>query len=229
MEVVVFAGERDELERFEEVVDEWSQRLLADVRAADLPGDYFDRWRDTAARLSEAIDHAVPPSLDSDRLAEIRGELMAILRTVASYDRERPLDSLEGALLHLEAIRHVVRDMLDAHVADQHDARALVAGLQRTLPRMNRRDLGRLLGVSERSVQRVLASADPVEPTRRLLMISRLVALLSRGWTPEGVVAWFSRPRPELGGQSTLDVIDDPVHEQEIVSLARYGRAQHGS
>lgn len=227
--MVVFAGERDELERFEEVVDEWSRRLLEDVQSAQLPSDYFDRWRETAGRLSEAIDQAVPPSLDADLLAGIRGELLSILRTVSSYDRERPLDSLEGALLHLEAIRQVVRDMLDAHVADQHDARALVTALQRALPRMNRRDLGRLLGVSERSVQRVLASADPVEPTRRLLMISRLVALLSHGWTPEGVVAWFSRPRRELEGQRVLDVIDDPVHEQEIVSLARYGRAQHGS
>ena len=66
-------------------------------------------------------------------------------------------------------------------------------------------------------------------PSRRLVMVARLVALLRRGWTPEGVVAWLYRPRRELGERSVLDAIDDAALEQDILGLARHGRAQHGS
>ncbi|MGA9875421.1 MAG: hypothetical protein WBQ21_06390, partial [Solirubrobacteraceae bacterium] len=101
--------------------------------------------------------------------------------------------------------------------------------LEQALPRVNRRELTELLGTSERSIQRTLASTVAVAPSRRLVMVARLVELLRRGWTPEGVVAWFHRTRPELGERSVLDAIDDAALEQDILGLARHGRAQHGS
>lgn len=223
-------AERTELEQFNEVVDRWQERVnraLAEVPVAD--GDVWDRWAQTVGQLSEAIDHAVPPSLDPEDVAEIRGDLLAITRSVLAHDPKRPLDSYEQALLRLEAIRHVIRDALDQHLPGEHDARTLVAGLEEALPRVGRRELARLLGTSERSLQRVLASRAPVEPARRLLLVARLVELLRRGWTPEGVVAWLERPRPALDGASALDAIDDPAREQDVLALARAGRGQHGS
>lgn len=223
-------AERTELEQFNDVVDVWQERVrraLEEVPVAD--GDVYARWAETVRQLSEAIDHAVPPSLDAEEVAEIRGDLLAIVQSVLVHDPERPLDSYEQALLRLEAIRHVIRDALDQHLPGEHDARALIAGLEAALPRIGRRELGRLAGTSERSLQRILASRRAVEPSRRLLLLARLVELLRRGWTPEGVVAWLERPRPALGGASALEVIDDPAREQDLLAVAHRGRAQHGS
>lgn len=223
------AEERNELEQYEELVEQWSHKLLAALSETPPPADYLDRWGHTASRLSEAINHSAPPSLDPEQLAEIRGELLDIMQRVADEDPRRPLNSVETALLGLEAIRHIVRDALDQQAPGEGDARALVHSLQEALPRVGRRELAELLGTSERSLQRTLASGAPVEPGRRLELIARLVSLLRRGWTPEGVVAWFHRSRPELGERSVLGAIDDASLEQVIFGLARHGRAQHGS
>jgi hypothetical protein len=223
-------AERTELEQFNDVVDVWQERVrraLDEVPVAD--GDVWGRWSETVGQLAEAIDHAVPPSLDPEQVAEIRGDLLAIVQSVLAHDAKRPLDSYEQALLRLEAIRHVIRDALDQHLPGEHDARALLGGLERALPRVGRRDRARLLGTSERSLQRILASGEPVAPSRSPLLVARLVELLRRGWTPEGVVAWVERPRPALGGASVLEAVDDPAREQDVLALARAGRAQHGS
>jgi hypothetical protein len=204
------AEERSELEQYEQLVEQWSRKLLDALSKAPPPPDYLDRWRHTASQLSEAIDRSAPPSLDPEQLAEIRGELLRILQRVTDEDPQRPLDSVETALLGLEA-------------------RMLVHELQETLPRVGRRELAELLGTSERSLQRTLASPTPVEPSRRLEIVARLVTLLRRGWTPEGVIAWLHRPRPELGEQSVLGALDEAGLEQAIFGLARHGRAQHGS
>lgn len=227
--MATFVAERDELERFEGLVEASAHKLLDALNETPVPADYLDRWQHTASRLSDSINRSVPPSLEPEQLAEIRGELLEILQRVADQDPARPLDSVEAALLGLEAIRHVVRDALDQQPPGEGDARALLHNLQEALPRVGRKDLAELLGTSERSIQRTLASATPVEPSRRLQILARLVVLLRRGWTPEGVVAWLHRSRPELGDRSVLEAIDDAGREQEILELARHGRAQHGS
>lgn len=227
--MATFVAERDELEQFEELVASTAHKLLEALNETSIPADYVDRWQHTASRLSDAINRSVPPSLDPEQLAEIRGELLEILQRVTDHDLDRPLDSVEAALLGLEAIRHVVRDALDQQPPGEGDARALLHNLQEALPRVGRKDLAELLGTSERSIQRTLASPTPVEPSRRLQIVARLVFLLRRGWSAEGVVAWFHRSRPELGERSVLDAIDEAGREQEILELARHGRAQHGS
>jgi hypothetical protein len=227
--MATFAGERGELERFEELVAESARKLLEALNETPIPDDYLARWQHTASRLSDAINRSAPPSLDPEQLAEIRGELLEMLQRVADNDPERPLDSIETALLGLEAIRHIVRDALDQQAPGEDDARSLLNGLQEALPHIGRKDLADLLGTSDRSLQRILANPDRIEPSRRLWIVARLVALLRRGWTPEGVVAWFHRPRVELGERSVLATIDDGDLERDIFELARHGRAQHGS
>lgn len=223
------APDGSELRQFEDLIAGSTHKLLEALSQTPVPVDYVDRWQHTASRLSDAINRSVPPSLDAEQVAEIRGELLNILQQVTDGDPARPMDSVEAALLGLEAIRHIVRDALDRQAPGEGDARTLLLGLQDTLPRVGRRELAELLGVSERSIQRTLASPTPVTPDRRLELLCGLVTLLRRGWTPEGVVAWFKRPRPELGGRSPLEAIDDPASERAIFELARHGRAQHGS
>ncbi|MGH2880535.1 MAG: hypothetical protein ACRDK4_13145 [Solirubrobacteraceae bacterium] len=221
--------ELDELKQFEELIEQWSEQLLEALSHTPLPTDYLARWQHTASRLSDAINSSAPPSLDPEQVAEIRGELLEIMRRVADSDPDRPLDSIESALLGLEAIRHIVRDALDQQALGESDARTLLQNLQESLPRINRKDLARLVGISDRSIQRILAAPKPVEPARRMLVVARLVSSLRRGWTPEGILAWFERSRPELDGRDVLDSLDDASVERDIFGLARHGRAQHGS
>ncbi len=223
-------AERDNLETFNDVVDGWVRSVRTAIDEAPIvSSDVLERWSETVLRLSEAIDHAVPPSLPPEHVAEIRGDLLAIVRSVLGHDPDRLMDSYQETLLRLEAIRHVVRDALDQHVPGEDDARALIGGLEAALPHVTRRELGILLGTSDRSIQRTLASDEPVAPSGRLLLIARLVELLRRGWTPEGVLAWFERPRRALGGVTPLAALADPAREQDVMALARAGRAQHGS
>jgi hypothetical protein len=226
---VAVSSEREDLERFATLVEESSSKLLEALQSTPIPDDFQERWHHTASRLSKAIDRSTPPSLQPEQIAEIRGELLGIMQCVADADPDRPLDSVEAALLGLEAIRHLVRDVLDQQALGEGDARTLLSGLQETLPHIGRRELAQLLDTSERSIQRTLASRSPVAPKRRLVMVARLVSMLSHGWTPEGVLAWFHRSRPEMGGASVLGAIDDASLEREILELARHGRAQHGS
>ena len=224
------ATPHEELEAFNDVVEAWAQKVRHALDETPIAQEaLLERWGETARQLSQAIDHAVPPSLDPEQVAEVRGELLGLLQEVLAHEDRRPLDACEQTMLRLEVIRHVVRDALDQHVPGERDARVLIADIERALPRVGRKDLGLLLGVSDRSIQRILASAEPVEPARRLLLVARLVALLQRAWTAEGVVAWFTRPRSALDGAAVLDVIDDPVREQDVMALARAGRAQHAS
>lgn len=227
-------NELNQLEAFNELLQEWHDKLLRDLPRNDGHGivgaeEYYDRWRDTAAEWSTLINRRMPPALDPEEVAEIRGDLIEILSNLSLYDPERPLDSIDATMLHLEAIRHVVRDAIDGHVTPERDARELLGTLEEKLPRITRKDLGELLGISERSIQRTLKAEQPVDPGRRLLIVARLVELLRRAWTPEGVIAWFFRPRQELDGSTPFEILDDPAAERRILSAAKQGRAQHGS
>ncbi len=99
--------------------------------------------------------------------------------------------------------------------------------LEEWLPRVSRKQVAVLLGVDERTLQRW--AANGVRTSRRLYLVTKLVSLLKEGWTPEGVVAWFGRPRPELDSRAPLDVIDDADYERHLLLAAREGRAEHGS
>jgi hypothetical protein len=227
------SDERRELEKFNDLLQTWHDNLLRDIPDTDRPAlgddDFYARWRQTTGSWSTSISRQMPLALDPEEVAEMRGDLVEILGVVTDYDAERPLDSVDSVMVHLEAIRHVVRDAIDGHVTPDGDARALLRGLEAKLPRITRKDLARLIGTSDRSIQRTLKSEQQVEPSWRLLVVARLVELLRRAWTPEGVVAWFFRPRPEWDGVAPLDLLEDPSSEQRLMSAAKQGRAQHGS
>lgn len=230
--------ERQQLEQLEGKIEQWQEELreqLATTARAgggiDSPIDqeYMDRFVATAQRLSSQVHKEVPPDIDPQALAEIRGHLIDGLEALFELDEDRPLDSVDSFVVHAEAVRHIVRDALDGQPdGDESSARELLEGLMKQLPGVSRKELGELIGVGDRQVQRLSKSPDRA-PSRRLQLVARLVALLWRSWTPAGVVAWFYRRRGELEGKAPIDVLDDPNWERELMLAARRGRAQHGS
>lgn len=214
------------------LIDEFINRVTDDlerVKEAPIDPAFAERFRETARQLSKRLnEELLPPDLDAEALAEIRGIIVDALHDLDDIDEQHPWDAVEVFLLKAEAMRHVLRDALDGHVgSDGRDAAALVQSLHEWLPRVPQTRLAELVGISPRQFLRWKKEGG--DPTRRLLVVTRLVALLHRAWTPEGVVAWFERPRRDLDDKRPIDVLDDHDYEQRLTTAVRQGRAQHGS
>jgi len=223
--------------RLEDLLEDWLAQAQRDLRSAaeesggeesPIDSDSVERWVTTAQRLSSQVHKEIPPDLDPHALAELRGHLIEGQAATYELDDSRPLDNVDNFMVHAEAIRHIIRDALDGQPdGDESDSKALVEALSKRLPRVSRKEIAKLIGVSERQMQRIAKGGG--SPSRRLQLVSRLVALLWRAWTPEGVIAWFYRERSDLGGCSPVDVLDDADFEGALMTAARRGRAQHGS
>jgi predicted DNA-binding transcriptional regulator AlpA len=193
-----------------------------------IDSSFIDRYRETARRLVELNDDLHEDDFDPRALAELRGIIIEAIRDAQEADPERPLDAIDSLLVRGEQLRHIVRDAIDGYVGGMGASSAeVMANLRQTLPSIKQTELAALLGKSQRQVQRWAAQEGP--PPRRLELVARLVAWLRHGWTEQGVVYWFMRPRSDLGGKKPVDVLDDPNRETDLIRAARRGRAQHGS
>lgn len=224
--------EQQRLRRLEDLIEQWKSTLIADVAQARSEGEidsvYMGRFKDTVLRLTRLNDELHPEDFDPEALAEIRDILLKGIAAAETFDESRPLDAVDDFLVRAEALRHLIRDALDGHVGGAaDDAQAVTRALREWLPGIKQKDLAELIGRSPRHVQRWLK--DGGEPTRRLQLVARLVAILRLGWTSEGVLAWFYRPRRELKGKRPVDVLDDAEYERPLLVSARQGRAQHGA
>jgi hypothetical protein len=230
--------DREQLQRLEGEIERWQAALHEELamssaesgtREHPIDPAYVERFVETAQRLSSQVHRDVPPDLDPEAIAEIRGHLIYGLEALNELNDERPLDSVDAFVVHAEAVRHIVRDALDGQPeGSESSAKELLDSLYKQLPGVTRKQLGELIGVGERQLQR-LAREGSQTPSRRLRIVARLVALLQRAWTPAGVVAWFYRQRADLDGHAPIDVLEDPDHERALMLAARRGRAQHGS
>jgi hypothetical protein len=227
--------EQERLRALDEILEEWKTRVLQYVEEAADPGHdgdiddvYTERFKATFGRLVELNEKLHPDDFDPAALAEIRDIIIKWIAALRDFDPARPLDSVDYFLVHAEAIRHLIRDALDAHVDGVGgDARTVVATLQSWLPELSQTKLAELVGISTRQLQRWKKEGG--KPTRRLRTVARLVAILRRGWTDEGVVAWFYRARHDLDGKRPLDLLDNPEFDESLGTAARQGRAQHGA
>lgn len=218
----------DNIEELLRELEEWRAALVESLgdAASGLAGEaYVQRGQETIRRIADLDDDLHVADFPPEWVAEFRGLLLDSIRALQT---EKPLDAYDKLLLNNEAIRHLLRDALDGHVRGYEDnTGAIVEQLTQWLPRVSQAELAQLTGVSTRQFQRWAHSTNP--PSRRAQIVARLIAILRRSWTPEGVVAWFYRPRPSLDDRAPVDVLDDPGYEQQLLLAVGRGRAQHGS
>ena len=224
--------DRARLENLEVEIADLVKFFVAEVgRAAstdEVDPSFVDRFRDTAHRLIELNDELHEEDFDPRLLAEFRGIIINALKDVADADEGRPLDTIDSLLIHAEQLRHLVRDALDGHVGGVgQSAKVVMESLREALPSIRQVELAALLGRSQRQVQRWAIQETPAP--RRLELVARIVGLLRHSWTDEGIVAWFFRPRADLGGKKPVNLLDDADLEPDLITAARRGRAQHGS
>jgi hypothetical protein len=215
----------EQLRAVDSIIERWVALLQEEAEHID--AGQLERIVKTAKQLASRLDANLPDSFDPAAVAEIRRIILEGYRRVEEDDA-RPLDVLDDLMVRAESIRHIVRDALDEDLGpDQHSRARMVAVLAEWLPGVTILQLGELLHVDARTIHRWRASDSPAD--RRLVLTTRLVAILRFAWTPAGVVAWFFRPHPGLDGQTPDEVLEDPAFERALFAFARHGRAQHGS
>jgi hypothetical protein len=211
-----------------DLIEPFVHEVTRAANADEVDPSFVQRFRETSQRLFELNEDLREEDFDPRFLAEFRGIIINAIRDVADADPQRPLDTVDSLLVHAEQLRHLVRDAMDGHIDGLgQSSREVMKNLGDILPSIRQVELAALLGRSQRQVQRWATQEGP--PPRRLELVARLSALLRHSWTEEGVVAWFFRPRPDLGGKKPIDLLDKADREDDVLLAARRGRAQHGS
>lgn len=223
---VLDQGEREALTRADGQLSGLQRALEAAARSDALDDETVARLDSTAREAAARVNQDLPPQIDADARDEIRRRLISLL-TLSPKEGLLPLDLADRALLEAEAIRHVMRDLLQEQPpADLQDASSLIRLLEEWLPTLSVKQTATLLGISERQLQR--RRREGGRSSHRMQVIARLVAILRHAWTEQGIYAWFGRPRGDLGGVPPSNLIDDPEHERELIRAARAGRVQGG-
>lgn len=219
-------AQRATLQHVDDGLALWQGTIEYAAQQGAVDPDLLNRLSATLRQLVAAANEGLVPPLDPETSNELRRRLLTLV-TINPGDGRAPLDIADAALMEAEAIRHIVRDVLDGRPPAGTSTREQLAQLDTWLPRVSVTQLAQLLGVDRRTVTRM--RADDGAPTARLELVWRLVALLHRSWTDEGVVAWFGRPRAELAGKTPLELLGDHAYEQDLTDLARRGRTQRAS
>ncbi|MHB1468589.1 MAG: hypothetical protein ACYCX7_05470 [Solirubrobacteraceae bacterium] len=193
--------------------------------APEADGCFEERWAEIARRFKGLRDKIIPEDFDKEQLI-LLGEALLDIRDL--LDEQKPhgdLDVCDQLMIRLERIRHVVRDALDEHVSG--DVGVVMAELDEWLPKVPAQAVATLLGVDRRTLSRWKGQAGT--PRRELRTFARLVAILRHNGAEEGVIAWFHRPRRELGGRRPAALLRDPNMEYALIDAARSGRSQYAS
>lgn len=218
--------ERGAIEALDESILRVQRTMEEAATSGALNPERLDRFVGTVREAARRANERLLPQIDPDLANEIGRRLLAVL----TLDRERlsVLDAADQYLIDLEAIRHVLRDLLQ----EQHP-RALrgradetIALLEGWLPNLSVADLAELLGMSMRQLQRRRHDRGPASSREQL--VARLVAILRNAWTDAGVLAWFKRARMDLTGRAPIELLDDPDWERSLLVAARAGRVQGG-
>lgn len=200
---------------------------LAEVTSRpEIDNSVEKRLADVARRLADLKPRLEAADLSYEQRATLYSALVDVNNAMSAAPKD--LDRFEAALIGIERVRHVVRDALDEFVGGAGaDRRRLLRALEESLPDVRQADIAELLAVDPRTVRRW--SAEPGQPDHRLQLVTRLVAVLRNAWTPQGVLAWFHRPRRDLDGGKPIDLLDDPGAEHALLSAARSGRNQYAT
>ncbi len=131
--------------------------------------------------------------------------------------------------LALERLRQALRDILDEAPTDEDAPIQDVLGWLLSVLAAPQTEVAALLGVSPRTFQRWVAGTAPSRPSgadeARLRAVARVVGHLRHVFTGPGVLRWFDRGHPDLGGQAPRELLADPLALPRLVRLASRARS----
>lgn len=203
------------------------QEALEEVTARpEIDGSIGGRLAEVGRRLAGLKPQLEEADLSDAQKATLYSALLDV--TTAMSGEPRDLNRFEAALVGIERVRHVIRDAIDEFVGGAGAGRRrLLEEVDSSLPGVAQADLAELLAVDPRTVRRWRSSDG--EPAHRLRLVARLVAILRHAWTPKGVLAWFRRPRRDLGGKTPMELLGEPGAERVLLAAARASRNQYAT
>ncbi|MCP9490193.1 MAG: hypothetical protein MSC31_10000 [Solirubrobacteraceae bacterium MAG38_C4-C5] len=218
--------ERRALEDVDTALSEIQVSLEEAARRGALDVEVLERMAETVKEMAGRLNDSLPPQVDAHTADEIRRRLLSVLTHPRGEGSD--LDVADHVLMEMEAVRHILRDLLQEQPPiELRDAGRIVALLEEWLPSVSVAQLAGLLGLSGRQLQRYRREGGAA--SARAQLVARLVAILRHAWTGEGVVAWFDRGRHDLAGKRPMDLLDEPgANERALVLAARAGRVQGG-
>jgi hypothetical protein len=227
---LTYAERLGELDRKVEELQDGFREAVEHLRKAPEADDSLEqRWQEIAQRMKDLREEIRAEDYDKDQLATLATAMLDIRDLLDEANPGGNLDLCDELMIRLERIRHVVRDALDEHVSGAYSDVGLVMGdLDRALPHVPDRTIAALVGVDRRTITRWRGDHGG-QPKRNLRVFARLVAILRHSWDEEGIIAWFDRPRRDLGGRKPATLIDEPNAEEELIAAARSGRSQYGT
>jgi hypothetical protein len=218
--------ERERLQATDEHLLTFQRTMEEAARSGALGPEQLQRFVVTIKEYAGKVNDQLLPQLDMEAASEISRRLLTVL--TLDPTQRTAVDAADAYLMELEAIRHVLRDLLQEHQPEslRREGRELIGLLEDWLPHVPVAQVAELLGLSVRQLQRRRQMDAP--STSREQLVARLVAILRQAWTDEGVIAWFHRSRPDLGGQEPIELLGDPRRERDLLIAARSGRVQGG-
>jgi len=197
--------------------------LLA--RSREIPASvrlFVEEMADDLANLPVEATLRTDPYL----LVALQKSLLAALRAL---ENPEPSVARRDLRVRLEQLRQVYRDLADARpIYEDRPAKDLVLWLADAtgVPQVRLADL---LGVSARTLQRWLSQTDASQPmgdeARRVRLVSTVAGHLRHALTGHGVVEWFARAHPMLGGRRPADLLDEPDALPRLSRLAASTRS----
>lgn len=218
--------EREVLRDFDESIAGFQRTMEEAANSGALDQESLDRFVATARELAARVNSGLAPEIDDHAANLINRRLIAVL--TLNLDDVATLDAADRYLVAFEGVRHVIRDLLDEQQPEalRRQAQEIIALLEQWLPSVAVGELAALLGHSVRQLQRRRHEQGPASSREQL--VARLVAILRHAWTDAGVIAWFDRPRGDLGGRRPIDLLDEADQERALLVAARSGRVQGG-
>lgn len=185
---------------------------------------WFTRLEDAILALVRALPEG-GEDYDAGRMFEFSVGLRRAIE--AAPDGADPDGSIELATLMIgDVVRRVCRRL-------EHDAlddpRAAADFVFATLPAAGAGDLGRLLGVSTKTVGAWRTGRPVTRNADRVVLVAQVLTHLRAAMTPRGVLLWFDGPRAQLEGRTPLELLDQdgPAGAREpLTALARGLRGQ---
>lgn len=222
----------ERLERIDQELEDVKQRFVDALeqlaQEPEVDDSFLARLGGVVARLCQLGTDLRAEDFDKEQLTALFRTLWTVRDLIDESDGRPDLDTCDQLLVAIERIRHVVRDAIDEHVTGVAADRGLVLKDLRTwLPHTPLAVIAELVDVDRRTLTRWAKQASP--PPARLALVARLLAILRHAWTEPGMVAWFDRPRRDLGGRRPRTLLDDPGAEDALVMAARAGRSQYAS
>lgn len=202
-----------------------NQRL---ARAREVPASI----RALIGDLADALEASDPEELGADPYLFLDVQRTA-MRALRAAEEDDPVVERRAVRLALERLRFLFARLAeDAPVSEERTGKEIARWLASQLD-VPQRELADLVGVNARTFQRWASETESSEPSgedaRRLRAVAQLAAQLRFALTGPGVIAWFTRPRDELGGHRPAELLREPAAIGELRRAARSARGSYAT